>query len=47
MVLILIISAGFIIVITLHTSCSMNRSIGKFKSTLSQMTEGDLTVRAL
>ncbi len=24
----------------------MNRSIGKFKSTLSQMTEGDLTVRA-
>lgn len=46
MVLILIISAGFIIVITLHTSRSMNRSIGKFKSTLSQMTEGDLTVRA-
>ena len=46
MVLILIISAGFIIVITLHTSRSMNRSIGKFKTTLSQMTEGDLTVRA-
>lgn len=32
--------------IILHTSRSMNRSIGKFKSTLSQMTEGDLTVRA-
>lgn len=46
MVLILIISAGFIILITLHTSRSMNRSIGKFKTTLSQMTEGDLTVRA-
>lgn len=46
MVLILIISTGFIIVITLHTSRSMNRSIGKFKTTLSQMTEGDLTVRA-
>ena len=46
MVIILIINAGFIILITLHTSRSMNRSIGKFKTTLSQMTEGDLTVRA-
>ncbi len=46
MLIILAASAGMIAVITLYISRTMNRSIDKFKDTLSQMTEGNLKVRA-
>ena len=46
MIVILIASAVVILLITTYISKSMNRSIRKFKDTLSQMTEGNLKVRA-
>lgn len=46
MVVVLLVSAALILVITAYISRSMNRSIRKFKNTLSQMTEGNLKVRA-
>lgn len=46
MIVVLLVSAALILVITAYISKSMNRSIKRFKDTLSQMTEGNLTVRA-
>lgn len=46
MVVVLLVSAGLVLIITAYISKSMNRSIRKFKDTLSQMTEGNLKVRA-
>lgn len=46
MTLVLLCSTGILIVLTLLISRRMNRSIKNFKNTLSQMTEGNLTVRA-
>ena len=46
MIVILLASAGMIALLTIYISRSMNRSINKFKDTLSQMTEGNLAVRA-
>lgn len=46
MVVILAASAALIAVITIYISRTMNSSIKKFKNTLSQMTEGNLKVRA-
>ena len=43
---ILLVSAAILIVITVAVSRSMNRSIRKFKETLRQVTEGNLSVRA-
>ena len=43
---ILVVSAAILIVITVAVSRSMNRSIRKFKETLRQVTEGNLSVRA-
>ena len=46
MIVVLLASAGILLAITAYISKSMNRSMKKFKDTLSQMTEGNLTVRA-
>lgn len=46
MTVVLLASTGILLAITAYISRSMNRSIRKFKDTLSKMTEGDLTVRA-
>ncbi len=46
MVVVLLVSAALVLVITAYISKSMNRSIKRFKDTLSQMTEGNLKVRA-
>lgn len=46
MTIILVIGMGLIIMIAYAVSKSMNISIGRFKDTLSQMTEGNLTVKA-
>lgn len=46
MIIILVASAALIAVITIYISRTMNSSIKKFKNTLSQMTEGNLRVRA-
>lgn len=46
MAVILAAGMGVIVVITFTVGSSMKRSIGKFKYTLSEMTEGNLTVQA-
>lgn len=46
MIVVLLASAAILLAITAYISRSMNRSIKKFKDTLSKMTEGNLTVRA-
>ena len=44
--LVLIVSAAVIILITLYISYSMNKSVTRFKDTLSSVMSGNLTVRA-
>lgn len=44
--IVLVVSTAVIAFITLYISKSMNRSMDRFKDTLSQMTEGNLKVRA-
>lgn len=46
MIVVLLASAGILLAITAYISKSMNRSMKRFKDTLSKMTEGNLTVRA-
>ena len=46
MIIVLLLSAGLLVLITIYISRSMNLSIRNFKETLSQMTNGNLTVRA-